>query len=225
MSNNHSNTNSNKYGQPIQPSQAGKTSLGQAMPDVLKTPVLTQVAPEESAKTASSGVASQSINQSSPVFAANTKQSDTSSSQSSSETSKAGKLCVIEEGVTFTGNVALQGTCTIAGQVIGNLKEQANANSQIVITETGSVKGDIYSHKVSVMGTSSGTIDASGGSVDLHAKSVVNGHIRYGQLQVNGADLNATLERVQKPNPAGTATPSAPSAPTATSSTSTKSAT
>jgi cytoskeletal protein CcmA (bactofilin family) len=49
-----------------------------------------------------------------------------------------------------------------------------------------------------VMGTCNGIIDASGGSVDLHAKSVVSGHIRYGQLQVNGADLNATLERVAK---------------------------
>lgn len=157
---------SNKYGQPAQ------TALGQAMPDVLKTPVLTQV-----------------------------ESSDAVSETNKAETvpSKAGKLCMIEEGVTFTGNAALQGTCTIAGQLIGNLKEQAGATSQIVITETGSVKGDIFSQKVSVMGTSNGTIDASGGSVELHAKSVVTGHIRYGQLQVNGADLNATLERVAKP--------------------------
>jgi cytoskeletal protein CcmA (bactofilin family) len=157
---------SNKYGQPAQ------TSLGQAMPDVLKTPVLTQVE-------SSDGV------------------SETKSAEAAP--SKADKLCMIEEGVTFTGNAALQGTCTIAGQLIGNLKEQAGATSQIVITETGSVKGDIFSQKVSVMGTSNGTIDASGGSVELHAKSVVTGHIRYGQLQVNGADLNATLERVAKP--------------------------
>lgn len=164
---NHPNQSnpSNKYGQPAQ------TALGQAMPDVLKTPVLTQV-----------------------------EASDAASETNSAEAvpSKAGKLCMIEEGVTFTGNAALQGTCTIAGQLIGNLKEQAGATSQIVITETGSVKGDIFSQKVSVMGTCNGTIDASGGSVELHAKSVVTGHIRYGQLQVNGADLNATLERVAK---------------------------
>jgi cytoskeletal protein CcmA (bactofilin family) len=164
---------SNKYGQPAQ------TALGQAMPDVLKTPVLTQVE--------TSDVVSNVVN-------------DVVSTEAA--TSKAGKLCMIEEGVTFTGNVALQGTCTIAGQVVGNLKEQAGATSQIVITETGSVKGDIFSHKVSVMGASNGTIDASGGSVELHAKSVVTGHIRYGQLQVNGADLNATLERVAKPTAA-----------------------
>lgn len=153
------------------------TALGQAMPDVLKTPVLTQVE-----------------TQAEPLKAA-----DAAPSITPTETSKAGKLCMIEEGITFTGNAALQGTCTIAGQFMGNMKEQAGATSQIVITETGSVKGDIFSRKVSVMGTCNGTIDASGGSVDLHAKSVVSGHIRYGQLQVNGADLNATLERVAKP--------------------------
>ena len=162
---NHPN-NHQKHGQP------GMTSLGQAMPDVLKTPVLTQVeTPDVAAIEADTGAA---------------------------VAKKIGKLCMIEEGITFTGNAALQGTCTIAGQLVGNLKEQAGATSQIVITETGSVKGDIFSHKVSVMGTCSGTIDASGGSVDLHAKSVVTGHIRYGQLQVNGADLNATLERAVK---------------------------
>jgi cytoskeletal protein CcmA (bactofilin family) len=162
--------NHQKHGQHGQP---GMTSLGQAMPDVLKTPVLTQVeTPEvDEAQTDTGGA---------PVAI------------------KAGKLCMIEEGITFTGNAALQGTCTIAGQIVGNLKEQTGATSQIVITETGSVKGDIFSHKVSVMGACSGTIDASGGSVDLHAKSVVTGHIRYGQLQVNGADLNATLERAAK---------------------------
>ena len=156
-----------------QNNQPGMTALGQAMPDVLKTPVLTQV-------------------ETLVVDDADAGEG------ASAEIAKTGKLCMIEQGITFTGNAALQGTCTIAGQIVGNLKEQAGATSQIVITETGSVKGDIFSHKVSVMGTCSGTIDASGGSVDLHAKSVVNGHIRYGQLQVNGADLNATLERVAK---------------------------
>ena len=154
--------------------QPGMTALGQAMPDVLKTPVLTQ------------------------VETLDVDEAETDTDTGSTAVVKAGKLCMIEEGITFTGNAALQGTCTIAGQIVGNLKEQAGATSQIVITETGSVKGDIFSHKVSVMGACNGTIDASGGSVDLHAKSVVSGHIRYGQLQVNGADLNATLERVAK---------------------------
>ena len=87
---------SNKYGQPAQ------TALGQAMPDVLKTPVLTQVEANDVASKAASA--------------------DTTKSQTG--TSKAGKLSMIEEGVIFTGNATLQGACTIAGQLIGNLKEQ-----------------------------------------------------------------------------------------------------
>jgi cytoskeletal protein CcmA (bactofilin family) len=161
------------YSNNHQVDQPGMTTLGQAMPDVLKIPVLTQIEPLAAVDATVDGIALAAV-------------------------IKADKLCMIEEGMTFTGNAALQGTCTIAGQLVGNLKEQAGATSQIVITETGSVKGDIFSRKVSVMGTCNGTIDASGGSVDLHAKSVVSGHIRYGQLQVNGADLNATLERVTK---------------------------
>jgi cytoskeletal protein CcmA (bactofilin family) len=152
--------------------QPGMTALGQAMPDVMHIPVLTHI----ETLTDVVEMPSATIHM----------------------VGHGGKLCMIEDGITFTGNAALQGTCTIAGQIVGNLKEQAGATSQIVITETGSVKGDIFSHKVSVMGACSGTIDASGGSVDLHAKSVVTGHIRYGQLQVNGADLNATLERIAK---------------------------
>ena len=155
---------------------AGLAALGSAMPDAHKAPLLTQLSQVETL-------------------------SDSQASAGSSATpSKADKLCLIEEGITFTGNVSLQGPCTIAGDIVGNLREQPNATSQIVITETGSVEGDIFSHKVSIMGCYNGTLDASGGSVHLHDKSVVSGHIRYGQLQVNGADLNATLERVAKSN-------------------------
>lgn len=145
----------------------GMAALGSAMPDADKIPVLTQVATIHDTSRSNHGVLK-----------------------------TADRLCLIEAGLTFTGNILLQGPCTIAGHVVGNLREHVNAVSQIVITETGSVDGDILSHKVSVMGGCNGTIDASGGSVDLHAGSVVTGHIRYGQLQVNGADLNATLERV-----------------------------
>ncbi len=105
------------------------------------------------------------------------------------------KRCMIESGLSFTGTVTADGTCTIAGHLIGNMHEKASGELQVVISESGNVQGDIYASKVSVMGACQGTVDASGGSVDLHPNSVVKGHIRYGQLQVNSAELNATLER------------------------------
>ena len=107
---------------------------------------------------------------------------------------------MIESGLTFTGTVTADGTCTIAGHLIGNMHEKASGELQVVISETGEVEGDIFASKVSVMGACQGTVDASCGSVDLHPNSVVKGHIRYGQLQVNGAELNATLERSTEKN-------------------------
>jgi cytoskeletal protein CcmA (bactofilin family) len=64
------------------------------------------------------------------------------------------------------------------------------------VTESGRVKGDISADKISVMGQTDGLLDAGSGQVTLHDVSVVKGHVRYGRIQVNGADLNATLERV-----------------------------
>ena len=110
------------------------------------------------------------------------------------------KRCMIESGLSFTGTVTADGTCTIAGHLIGNMHEKASGELQVVISESGEVEGDIFASKVSVMGACQGTVDASCGSVDLHPNSVVKGHIRYGQLQVNGAELNATLERSTEKN-------------------------
>ncbi len=103
---------------------------------------------------------------------------------------------MIETGLTYKGNVTANGICTIAGHLIGNVQEKASGELQVVISESGDMHGDILASKVSVMGSCQGTVDASGGSVDLHPNSAVKGHIRYGQLQVNSAELNATLERV-----------------------------
>jgi len=55
---------------------------------------------------------------------------------------------------------------------------------------------DITAQKISVMGRTEGILDAGQGEVALHDTASVHGRVRYGRIQVNGADLNATLERV-----------------------------
>ena len=64
------------------------------------------------------------------------------------------------------------------------------------MTETGIVKGDITAQRISVRGWTEGLLDAGTGEVTLHDGAQVQGRVRYGRIQVNGADLNATLERV-----------------------------
>ena len=102
----------------------------------------------------------------------------------------------VAEGMRFTGNAVLSGPCSVGGQVDGNLTQAPNAVVSVVVTETGVVTGDITAQKISVMGRTNGVLDSGQGEVTLHDSASVQGRVRYGRIQVNGADLNATLERV-----------------------------
>lgn len=108
---------------------------------------------------------------------------------------------MLAEGMHFVGNAQLCGPCSVAGQVDGNLTQAAGAVVSVVVTETGRVKGDITARKISVMGHTDGILDSGEGEVALHDTASVHGLVRYGRIQVNGADLNATLERVNLKKP------------------------
>jgi cytoskeletal protein CcmA (bactofilin family) len=105
-------------------------------------------------------------------------------------------MTTLENGWHFKGKAFLNGTCTVAGIYEGDIVELDGGEVTVVVTETGQLTGDVRAASVSVMGQYSGLMDASGGKVELHASAVISGHVKYGKLQVNGADLNATLERV-----------------------------
>jgi cytoskeletal protein CcmA (bactofilin family) len=105
------------------------------------------------------------------------------------------KSSMIAEGVNFVGNAQLIGLCSVGGKVDGNLVQSMGQSITVIVAETGYVKGDIVADNISVMGQTEGLLDAGGGSVALHDASRVSGHVRYSRLQVNGADLNATLEK------------------------------
>jgi cytoskeletal protein CcmA (bactofilin family) len=103
----------------------------------------------------------------------------------------------LAHGMAFTGSARIAGSVTVAGEVQGDLLVQGAPEGHVTITETGTVVGDITAPNISVLGQTVGVLDASGGRVTLHESSSVAGRIRYSQLQVNGADLNAQLERVR----------------------------
>jgi cytoskeletal protein CcmA (bactofilin family) len=103
---------------------------------------------------------------------------------------------MLADGMHFVGNALLKGPFSVAGQIDGNLTQAEGIQVSVVVTETGRVKGDITAHKISVMGHTDGLLDSGQGEVSLHDSASVHGLVRYGRIQVNGADLNATLERV-----------------------------
>jgi cytoskeletal protein CcmA (bactofilin family) len=107
---------------------------------------------------------------------------------------------LLADGMHFAGNAILRGPFSVSGQVDGNLQQAHDTLTSVVVTETGRVKGDITAHKISVMGHTEGILDSGQGEVSLHDTADVHGLVRYGRIQVNGASLNATLERVAPGN-------------------------
>jgi cytoskeletal protein CcmA (bactofilin family) len=103
---------------------------------------------------------------------------------------------MLAEGMHFVGNAMLRGPLSVAGQLDGNLTQAEGVQVAVVVAQSGRVKGDITAHKISVMGHTEGILDSGQGEVSLHDSASVQGLVRYGRIQVNGADLNATLERV-----------------------------
>jgi cytoskeletal protein CcmA (bactofilin family) len=102
----------------------------------------------------------------------------------------------IEDGMHFVGTAVVADSLSVGGAFEGRIETAAGQQASVVVSETGRVDGDIRAHKISVLGHTNGTLDAHTGEVALHDSAVVNGAVRYGRIQVNGANLNATLERV-----------------------------
>jgi cytoskeletal protein CcmA (bactofilin family) len=124
-------------------------------------------------------------------------QTMTASTDSTKDVTEAAQArSLLAEGMHFVGNAILRGPFSVAGQIEGNLEQAHGTLASVVVTETGRVKGDITAHKISVMGHTDGILDSGQGEVSLHDTADVHGLVRYGRIQVNGASLNATLERV-----------------------------
>lgn len=101
-------------------------------------------------------------------------------------------LSTVGQGMLFTGTAVHPGLFTLAGELKGSIDV---GDGQVTITESGRLEGDAHARTIAVFGHSHGTLDAAGGRVSLHDTAVVSGKVRYAHLQVNGADLNAQLER------------------------------
>jgi cytoskeletal protein CcmA (bactofilin family) len=108
---------------------------------------------------------------------------------------------MIAKGLSFVGAAQIKGSITVAGEVQGDIRVVGTPEGHVTITETGTLVGDVSAQHISVLGQTVGTLDAAGGEVALHASSSVSGRVRYTHLQVNGADLNAQLERVRADDP------------------------
>ena len=96
------------------------------------------------------------------------------------------------------GELRLNESARIDGRVVGNIIASPDVQATVVISAEGEVQGDISAHRVLVAGKVAGQIHARE-RVELQAKCLVQGDIKYGSIAVeHGARVMGLLLQVDE---------------------------
>ncbi|MDD4930455.1 MAG: polymer-forming cytoskeletal protein [Gallionella sp.] len=100
---------------------------------------------------------------------------------------------LIGAGTIIEGNITFTGGMRIDGQVNGNVVAVQGKPATLVLSEQGSVHGDINVTHLVVNGVICGSVAASE-YLELHAKARVTGDVHYKTLEIQvGAILEGRL--------------------------------
>ncbi len=95
--------------------------------------------------------------------------------------------------MVLKGDLSFKGGLRIDGEVFGNVTADENAQSLLVISETGKVRGSVRVGHVVVSGLIEGPIQVNQ-LLELHSSANVSGDVRYRALEMHpGAVVHGTL--------------------------------
>ncbi len=100
---------------------------------------------------------------------------------------------LISRGTRIVGDVFFSGELHVEGRVEGNLVSEDTKDAKLVVSEFGTVEGEIRAPVVVINGRVQGNIH-SGKHLELAKKAVVVGTVSYLAIEiVNGAKIDGNL--------------------------------
>jgi len=88
-------------------------------------------------------------------------------------------ISIISVDSIIKGDMESEGDIRIDGKLIGNI----NCKAKIIIGQQGKVEGNLNGNQADILGTIHGDIKMAG-QLNLLGKSIVNGNIHVGKLQM-----------------------------------------
>ena len=88
-------------------------------------------------------------------------------------------ISIISTDSIIKGDMESEGDIRIDGKLIGNI----NCKAKIIIGQQGRVEGNLNGNQADILGTINGDIKMTG-QLNLLGKSIVNGNIHVGKLQM-----------------------------------------
>lgn len=102
---------------------------------------------------------------------------------------------------TVQGDIAFEGGLRVDGHIVGNLIENKEHPSTLIISETGSVKGGVEASKVVLNGTIIGPVKSSM-FIELQGKARIVGDLYYKSLEMHtGAVIEGRLIHLGEQTP------------------------
>ncbi len=101
---------------------------------------------------------------------------------------------LIGHSITITGDIAFTGGLHLDGKVIGNISaENHSDNSVLVISESGSIEGDVAVAFAVINGEVTGNVYATQ-KLELSPKARIRGNVHYSLLEMaSGAEVNGKM--------------------------------
>jgi len=102
---------------------------------------------------------------------------------------------LVAQDVTLTGNLEFSEGLRLDGHLQGDIRGKAGSQTLLVLSDLGSITGNVHGHDVVINGRITGDVVADH-FVELQPKARVTGNIEYRQLRMDaGATVDGKLTR------------------------------
>ena len=95
---------------------------------------------------------------------------------------------LIAEGTQIDGHLQFADGLRVDGVVVGNVQARADGASILVISETGSVTGEVRADHIIINGNVSGPVHAAS-LLELQPKARIHGDVHYAALEMHQGAL------------------------------------
>ncbi len=113
------------------------------------------------------------------------------------ELENSGKVNIIAEGTTFTGDIVTSGDCRIDGTIHGNI----NSSAKIFIGKNGQLVGDVKCNAMDIEGVVKANVETSD-ILSIKATATMEGNVLVNKIAIEpGARFSGTCKmHATKPN-------------------------
>ena len=105
---------------------------------------------------------------------------------------------LIGQHTELRGDVVYEGGLHVDGKIKGNVIAENESSTILVLSEGGSIEGEVKVPYIVINGTVNGDLHAHQ-SVELGAKARINGNVYYNKIEMAmGAEVNGSLVHIDE---------------------------